>query len=960
MSMGYDVAGQRSRLVADALLHVGYRAEHIKHSWKYSNFEEMRKWIDDDDPDNLPEHKAPSILDIAAFYDEREHDWNTISLAAQLNRIELVHNKDLGHQEARKIFADTASPCVLFAGNGTADLWLRCWEEPVPVMDITFEAQQLRKAFEHNRREMERDALAALRGGQRYLFDGWHTARREELATFLNRGITKATWFSQKIKKPLDADSGRALSRIAIGLLAARILEDKGIFGSRDQQSTDARKLLQEANDLADGFFGHLITGDLEKLDNTISSGIVDEMLRRIMAHLTGPASFSMVTAEMLGHLYENALRAQRRQGKDLELNGVYYTPLSLTRNVLARIPVEELPPRRRHALDMACGSGTFLLAASERLRSAFDANESESERSVIEHLRRHVVGNDVDSVALHVAGLTYLLEHVIQTGSADDVPSPALWTKDALDLQVENFGVSRPSIVVGNPPFGRAKNGDQLANQFLSKALEILAPGGFLGMVMPGAFLKMMQRGGVIASRRELLDTCNIMEVWEMPLGVVGLSAQQETCVIIARKKENRSGLTPTLFNVTYSRKQEAIRAQREHLRSTWTFMATGVAGRPSEHWSQDTTGRIIASPIDHVWQKIEPLRPISAICDHTVGIYSHLEKTRFSRTPTKGYYPYLRSQGRVSPYFVDEADWKQDPDHDHDYVDPDTSERPRHDKRYLILGPKLIVTSNTNRNTRIQVKAAFDDSQVFPEHNLYCLGLFTDSSSLQPWARELISKTDRRNLLLWLASILNSPLARAWVAMNSSPRSSALEVFMQLPLPRYDESLAKLVERTASYSRFSDDFNEISTRINQEVLRTYGLSSADEADLNLFLESLTEPWVESPKDAHLPQHRLYRRISGTVVAVDVLRQSVTLDLPRFSRKHRAPIVLALPRLLPGWALREGIEFTCAVPADCVEVGELLSDPWILRDFRPLPYSYLDEEELEELVNFEHPVPAH
>ncbi len=70
--------------------------------------------------------------------------------------------------------------------------------------------------------------------------------------------------------------------------------------------------------------------------------------------------------------------------------------------------------------------------------------------------------------------------------------------------------------------------------------------------------------------------------------------------------------------------------------------------------------------------------------------------------------------------------------------------------------------------------------------------------------------------------------------------------------------------------------------------------------------------------------------------------------------------MTLILPRELPGWALREGTDFTCAVPTDCWDVNVLLSDPWILRDFRPLPYPYLDEEELEELVDFEHSAPAH
>ena len=962
MSVSHLADGQRSRLLADALLHVGYTSDHIRTGWKYSNFDLMKKWIEDDDPDSFPTNEAPATLDIAAFYDGKEHNWNTISFAAQLDRIDLVHDKGRGLEAARKIFEETASPSVLFAGNGTADLWLKCWEQPSPVPNIEFEAQQLRKAFEHNRRELERDALAALRGGQRYLFDGLHSARREELAIFLNRGITKATWFCDKVKRKLDEDSEKALSRVAIGLLAARILEDKDIFDSSGEQSANARELLDKADALADGFFKHVIISDLALLDTRVSSQIVDEMLLRIMAHLSGPASFSMVTPEMLGDLYENLLRAQRKRGNDRELNGIHYTPLSLTRNVLRRIPVEELPPARRYALDFACGSGTFLLAATNRLRSVFDANEAGSESELFDHLRAHVIGNDWDSVAILVANLTYLLEHVIETRDARSVPAPDIGNKNALDLTPELFAPRSPSIIVGNPPFGRATDGHQLANKFLLKALDLLAPGGFLGMVMPGAFLKMMSRGGTPEARRKLLEACELLEVWEMPEGTIGLSARQETCMIIARKvNRDPQRPAPTLFKVTYSRKYEAIRAQRDHARSTWTFMATGLPGRPHAPWNEDATARIIASPIDRVWQRIDFGRPLSSICDHTIGILTHLSKTTFSSEPGEGFVPYLRSQGRLHPFFLLERDWRKDPDDEHDYVNPDTANKPRKYKRPLLHGPKLIVTSDTNRNSRLQVRVAFDDAGVFPEHHFYCLALSRDNQSHSPWARQLLLEVEQRPLLLWLGGVLNSPISHAWVATCSTTRSSAIDVFMNLPLPAsYDPIIPQMVEQTASFPRESGDFANLVEQINGAVLRSYGLSGADASDVQRFLESLTEPWAESPAHAHLPQSRPHRRISGTVASIDVQGQRVTLELPRYSGETGGPIVLPLPRELPGWALREGIEFTCSVPTDCRDVSELLSDPWILRDFRPVPYSYLDEGELEELVGFELSEPAH
>ena len=224
----------------------------------------------------------------------------------------------------------------------------------------------------------------------------------------------------------------------------------------------------------------------------------MNDILRCLMAHFTGPASFSMVTPEMLGYLYETALVAERKQSRDsaVELSGIHYTPRSLARHILERIPLEELPPSQRCILDMACGSGSFLLAATQRLEEVFDARESDAEANLLEHLMAHVIGNDTDEIARLVTRLIYLLEHWVKTGEAKDVPEPRrLWGENALDLAPERFAGMPPSVIVGNPPFGATEDGKQMASRFLLKALELLAPGGFLGMVMPGSFLKMRRQ---------------------------------------------------------------------------------------------------------------------------------------------------------------------------------------------------------------------------------------------------------------------------------------------------------------------------------------------------------------------------------------------------------------------------------------------------------------------------------
>ena len=49
--------------------------------------------------------------------------------------------------------------------------------------------------------------------------------------------------------------------------------------------------------------------------------------------------------------------------------------------------------------------------------------------------------------------------------------------------------------------------------------------------MVMPGPFLKQRRDKSQRIRTRFLLE-CDLFEVWEQPLGTIGLTARQETCV--------------------------------------------------------------------------------------------------------------------------------------------------------------------------------------------------------------------------------------------------------------------------------------------------------------------------------------------------------------------------------------------------------------------------------------------
>ncbi|WP_437293723.1 N-6 DNA methylase [Sorangium sp. So ce426] len=565
--------------------HLGYDRDCIRYDWSYSK------------PAASNGHPAvPGKLDAALFHDPREHDYSTIAFAVELGRQDLVRNKAQGEARARELFERTVAPHVVLGGSTTTDVWMNCHGTPTPILDVALQSEAMIHALDQHRSKLERVALARLRGGQGVLFDRFYEARREELAESLNEGFSSALKSHPAWRKN---DRRALLSRTAIALLAARILEDKSFLASPTPY-TDARRLLDAVEAKADGFFSE-VCKDLDRLAKELGRAAIDAALRPIMAHLTGPISFSLVTPEMLGHLYESALIPQRTKrtssGEKRQDNWTHYTPHTLTRHILRRLPIEELRQDQRRVLDMACGSGSFLLAGTERLSELYDAHEDTVEPSRLAHLQSRVIGYDTDEIALLVTRLTYLLAHWTRSATMDDLPEPTCAKRDAMDLTPAGFAGGQPTVIVGNPPFESGRT--QLANRFLGKAIELLAPGGLLGIILPLGFLK-MTREGCPGARRELLGACDLLEVWELPKHAVGLQADQETCVVLARRHGGAArSAGATLFKQTYSKAGAAVRAVRDDLRSARTFAASGLPGHPERPWSMDPDARIIASPL-------------------------------------------------------------------------------------------------------------------------------------------------------------------------------------------------------------------------------------------------------------------------------------------------------------------------------------------------------------------------
>ncbi len=218
-----SIQQQRSRqAVGSALTPFGYDADCIRFDWPLPNAEAIQQYKSQDrgDPGHPPSGSV-RILDVLAFSDPRRQDWNTSAVAADLTQDDIVCNGS-SREKARELFRLTAAPINLLGSlsRRKVDVWFNCHDGMIGAEEVDLDVDALKGVFRQHRSAVQRDLLAQLRQEQRHLFDGYVYACRDELATFLQRGVSKATWIVRGHSWGQDKESQAALreafSRVAL------------------------------------------------------------------------------------------------------------------------------------------------------------------------------------------------------------------------------------------------------------------------------------------------------------------------------------------------------------------------------------------------------------------------------------------------------------------------------------------------------------------------------------------------------------------------------------------------------------------------------------------------------------------------------------------------------------------------------------------------------------------------
>src|SRR5207253_726513 len=193
-----------------------------------------------------------------------------------------------------------------------------------------------------------------------------------------------------------------------------------------------SNKLKREMEELEAGsIFRHLnitnfLEGDRFAWYTSVWTEPIEELVRKMAARLDdyNPGTLSedpALSRDLLKRLYQQLFPKSVRH--DL---GEYYTPDWLAEHVLDKLEYIGNPDKR--LLDPACGSGTFLVMAINRIRKWYNKNREQvrfGEDDLCRKILSNVIGFDLNPLAVMAARTNYLIAIRDLVGHVDKVEIP-------------------------------------------------------------------------------------------------------------------------------------------------------------------------------------------------------------------------------------------------------------------------------------------------------------------------------------------------------------------------------------------------------------------------------------------------------------------------------------------------------------------------------------------------------
>ncbi len=266
---------------------------------------------------------------------------------------------------------------------------------------------------------------------------------------------------------------------------------------------------------------------------------------------------------------YEASLPVQERK-----IRGHFSTPPQLVARILDACGyTADHDLSRIRVLDPACGSGNFLAGVASRLLTS-TRHAGLSHKAQIKAVQRNIWGFDPDPVACFLAEMqlrAVITEeskacHADVCGTCKQKQSVPIHIHQADGLVFPWEQNTNIDLFLANPPYLATKNNDlsgyQFARQrgqpdsyllFLNLALQVVRPGGWIGLVIPDPVLA---RSNAMFERQRLLAETTVHQLWHLS-GV--FPAYVGAVVIVAQKRPPSSLHQVNWLRETWQRLHES-----------------------------------------------------------------------------------------------------------------------------------------------------------------------------------------------------------------------------------------------------------------------------------------------------------------------------------------------------------------------------------------------------------------
>ncbi len=655
-----------------------------------------------------------------------------------------------------------------------------------------------------------------------------------------------------------DEELDEGVQRILDRLIFIRTAEDRKIEPNvligilRGGKANQYRQMVKVFRDFDDGFNSKLFAPHYCE-EWKASDKVISKVIKGLYETKDGYRyDFSVISADVLGGIYEQYLSfVQGRKGEDKSKSkrksqGIYYTPKYIVefivKETLGEILKKAKPKEisKIKVLDPACGSGSFLTAAYDRILETIG---SQSLFTKFDILKDNIYGIDLDAQAVEIAQLNLLLKVLSQktklpTLQHNLISGNSLVSGEAEKLEKyfgSDYREQKPfnfesefkevfeqggfDVIIGNPPWvslkGKHKSlnfsekelkyfyeklnantyAPNLYEMFIWKGLSLLKEGGYFSFIVPDRLCTNRQ---FVKLREHILKNYTLKSLW-FKVDFPGIIADTVIFVIQNKKPGGNKIKVAKYPNNKFEKISQNLYLSQE-----------------------DFSFFYVPETILEIFEKIKSSSNITTLDQFVKTTSGCGAKSSFLHDSKEGESEIKVIKGaNICRYGNKGYYWFE-------FKDENLSGRTRDERKLSVMNKILL------RKTGIDLIATFDDSGIYPEQSLY----FAYDSD--------------RETLLYLLAILNSKLINTYYQnfaitnRDSIPqlKNVDLDNFPIIkPTDKQKTKIAKLSQlmlnlqkefqatsaNTDKHNSLKREIEKLDREIDEAIYKLYGLTAEE-----------------------------------------------------------------------------------------------------------------------------------